>query len=192
MASKPATPQWNGIAFALGAAVLFGASTPLSKVLLGEVDPWLLAGVLYLGAGTGLLLLLAWRAVLALPAAEARLRRADLPWLVDVVLFGGVAGPVLLMLGLARTSASSASLLLNMEGIATMSIAWLVFRENVDRRLLVGALAIVAGAVLLSWDGSGLRFDRGGLLIAAACLFWGIDNNLTRELSAADPMQIAA
>jgi drug/metabolite transporter (DMT)-like permease len=102
-----------------------------------------------------------------------------------------VAGPLLLMHGLARTSAASGSLLLNLEGLATMAIAWVVFRENVDRRLLLGAASILAGACVLSWQGQGLRIDGGGLLIAAACLAWGIDNNLTRRLSSADPVVIA-
>jgi drug/metabolite transporter (DMT)-like permease len=95
------------------------------------------------------------------------------------------------MLGLARTDAAAASLLLNLEGLATMGIAWLVFRENVDRRLLLGALAILAGALVLSLQGGGVVLGPGALLIAAACLAWGIDNNLTRGLSAADPVQIA-
>jgi drug/metabolite transporter (DMT)-like permease len=180
-----------GIAFALASAVLFGASAPLSKLLLGSIDPWLLAGVLYLGAGIGLAIAHLGRRVLGLESPEAPLRRADLPWLAAVVLFGGVIGPVLLMFGLSQTSAASGSLLLNLEGLATMGIAWLVFRENVDRRLLVGAAAILAGAVLLSWQGEGARLDWGGLLIAGACLSWGIDNNLTRKLSSADPVQIA-
>jgi drug/metabolite transporter (DMT)-like permease len=107
-----------------------------------------------------------------------------------VILSGGVLGPLLLMLGLVRTEASAASLLLNLEGLATMGIAWVVFRENVDRRLLLGAFAILAGAALLSWQGRA-SFQWSGLLIAGACLCWGIDNNLTRKLSSADPVQIA-
>ena len=96
------------------------------------------------------------------------------------------------MLGLARTDAAArAALLLNLEGVATMVIAWLVFRENVDRRILLGALAILAGAVLLSWQGGAAGVGWGTLLIAGACLAWGIDNNLTRKLSGADPVQIA-
>ncbi len=106
-------------------------------------------------------------------------------------MFGGVIGPLFLMLGLARTSAASGSLLLNLEGLATMAIAWVVFRENVDRRLLLGAASILAGAVVLTWQGQSIRLDGGGLLIAAACLAWGIDNNLTRKLSSADPVMIA-
>jgi drug/metabolite transporter (DMT)-like permease len=142
--------QRLGIVFAIGAAALFGASTPLAKALLGGgIDPWLLAGLLYLGSGLGLgAFHLAQRAH-AGPACETPLQRRDLPWLGLVVLTGGIAGPLLLMIGLAQTPASTAALLLNVEGLATMAIAWIVFRENVDRRLLLGALAILAGAALL-------------------------------------------
>jgi drug/metabolite transporter (DMT)-like permease len=179
-----------GILFALMSAALFGASTPFAKLLLGSVDPWLMAGLLYLGAGIGLLLVHLSRGVLHMPAIEAPLRRADLPWLALVIAAGGVCGPLLLMVGLARTDAAGTSLLLNLEGLATMGIAWVVFHENVDRRLLLGALAILAGAVLLSWQGRA-SFQWGALPIAGACVCWGIDNNLTRKLSSSDPMQIA-
>jgi drug/metabolite transporter (DMT)-like permease len=152
----------------------------------------LLAGVLYLGAGLGLAAVNFGRRALGLPAAEAPLRRHDLPWLAAVVLVGGLIGPLLLMAGLQFTSAANGSLLLNLEGLATMTIAWVVFRENVDARLFVGAMAILAGAATLSWNGAGLSLDRGALLIAGACLAWGVDNNLTRKLSSADPVAIAA
>lgn len=181
---------WPGAPFALGSAALFGASTPLAKLLLGDgVSPWLLAGLLYLGSGVGLTLFDRLRGA----HGEARLGRGDLGWMALVILSGGVVAPVLLMLGLSTTPASSASLLLNLEGLATMAIAWVVFRENVDRRLLLGAAAILAGALILSWnpaqgfDGIGI----GALAIAGACLCWGIDNNLTRKLSGSDPVQIA-
>lgn len=191
MSQSRASHLWPGVPLALASAVLFGASTPFAKLLLGVLDPQMLAGAMYLGAGVGLAVVHAGRAAFGIAAPEAPLRRADFPWLAAVVAFGGVAGPLFLMLGLARTTASSGSLLLNLEGLATMAIAWVVFRENVDRRLLLGAAAILAGAVILSWQGAGLRADAGGLLIAAACLAWGIDNNLTRKLSAADPVLIA-
>ncbi len=179
----------QGVTYALTAAVLFGASTPLAKWLLGNgLDPWLLAGLLYGGAGIGLG---AGYLLRGRQTTEASLQRRDLPWLALVVLFGGIAGPVLLMFGLAHTSAASASLLLNLEGLATIAIAWLVFREHVDRRLVLGALAILCGATLLSYQGSN-GFGIGTLAIAAACLAWGIDNNLTRKLSGSDPLQIAA
>jgi drug/metabolite transporter (DMT)-like permease len=184
---------WRGAAFAIGAAVLFGASTPLAKRLLGEGLPaQLLAGLFYLGSGLGLGGWFVIRRAFAGRAAEAHLQRSDLPQLCVAVLLGGAVAPVLLMTGLAQTSAAAASLLLNLEGLVTMGIAWRVFRENVDRRLLLGALAILAGAVLLSWRGGSVRPDTGALLIAGACVAWGIDNNVTRSLSRADPTQIAA
>ncbi|HMM88871.1 DMT family transporter [Bradyrhizobium sp.] len=183
--------QWPGVPLALGSAVLFGAAAPLSKLLLASIGPQMLAGLLYLGAGLGLAIMHATRSALGLAAPEAPLRRHDLPWLLVIVIFGGILGPVLLMLGLGRTLASSGSLLLNLESLATMGIAWLVFRENVDRRLLLGALAIILGAIALSWDGWSVSFDVGAAMIAGACICWGIDNNLTRKLSAADPVTIA-
>ena len=182
---------WPGVPLALASAALFGATAPLSKVLLGVVDPQLLAGLLYLGAGIGLAGVHLARNAIGLPAPEAPLRRADIPWLAAVILFGGVLGPLFLMLGLNLTDAASGSLLLNLEGLATMGIAWLVFRENVDRRLLLGAFSILLGAALLSWEGRGVSVDAGAAFIAGACLAWGIDNNLTRKLSSSDPMQIA-
>ena len=158
-----------GIPLALLSAALFGASTPLAKIMLGGVDPWLMAGLLYLGAGAGLGVVHLSRNLLHLPAIEAPLRRSDMPWLAAAIAAGGIFGPVFLMFGLARTEAATASLLLNLEGLATMAIAWLVFRENVDRRLILGAFAILAGAVLLSWQGSA-SLNWGAALIAAACV----------------------
>lgn len=182
---------WPGVPLAVASALAFGATTPLSKVMLGSINPQLLAGLLYLGAGIGLAGVHLVRAALGIPAQEAPLRKGDVPWLGAIILFGGIIGPLLLMLGLFRTQATSGALLLNLESLATMGIAWLVFRENVDRRLLLGALAIVAGAVVLSWEGQGIDLNAGAGLIAGACVAWGIDNNLTRKLSAADPVLIA-
>jgi drug/metabolite transporter (DMT)-like permease len=176
----------RGALLALASAVLFGASTPLAKTLVGEIAPWLLAGLLYLGSGCGLAI-----AAVAMRGREAPLRRADVPWLAAIVLAGGVAGPVFLMFGLAATPASSASLLLNLEGVLTLAIAWVVFRENVDVRIGAGAGAILLGAGILSWNGPAHQFGWGSLAIAAACLAWAIDNNLTRKLSSADPVQVA-
>ncbi len=177
---------------ALIAAALFGASTPLAKLMIGGgLDPWMLAGLLYLGSGLGLGALTVVHNSRGAPATEASLARADLPWLGLVVLLGGVAAPLLMMFGLARTPAAAASLLLNLEGLATMAIAWIAFRESVDRRLLLGALAILAGAVILSWRGGALDVGVGAFAIAGACVAWGLDNNLTRKLSAANPTQVA-
>ena len=161
--------SWPGAPMALASAALFGASTPLAKLLLGGgVDPWLLAGLLYLGSGIGLGLVHLGRGALGVPAPEAPLRRGDLPWLGLVILSGGVIGPVLLMLGLAHMAASSAALLLNLEGLATMAIAWVVFKENVDRRLLIGAAAILGGALVLSWNGGPGGLGLGTLAIGSA------------------------
>jgi drug/metabolite transporter (DMT)-like permease len=179
------------ILFALAAAVLFGLSTPVAKLLVGGVDPWLLAGLFYLGSGLGLAAVRAVRSGRR-GAVEAPLARSDLPWLAGAILSGGVAGPILMMAGLAETQATTASLLLTLEGMATALIAWFVFRENVDRRLALGMIAIVAGAAVLAWQGEAtLAGAFGPLLIVGACLAWGIDNNLTRKVALADPVQIA-
>lgn len=181
---------WPGVPLALGSAALFGAAPPLSKLLLDAVNPFMLAGLLYLGAGVGLAVFRLLRGAEA-RAGEAQLARRDIPWLVLAIGMGGIVGPVLLMFGLTLNTASSSALLLNLEGLATMAIAWLIYRENVDRRLLFGAFAILAGAVLLSWEGKGVAFNLGALLVAGACLAWGLDNNFTRKISATDPVVIA-
>lgn len=175
--------------YALASAALFGASTPLAKLLVGEVQPLALAGLLYLGSGIGLL---GWFLLRKRGERATNLSRADLPWLAGAILAGGIVGPALLMYGLTRTDGATASLLLNLEAVLTASIAWIVFRENVDRRVFLGMVAIVAGGVVLSWDemprAGGLA---GPLLIAGACLAWAIDNNLTRRVSGGDAVTIA-
>lgn len=181
-------PLLPGVPLALGSAVLFGATPLLSKLLLREVHPLVLAGLLYLGAGLGLAV---YRGLRRATDKEAPIGAPDLPWLALAIGAGGVIAPLLLMLGLTATTASSAALLLNLEGVATMVIAWVVYKENVDRRLLVGAFAILAGAFLLSWTGNGIEIDGGALLIAGACLAWGLDNNFTRRISGGDPVVIA-
>jgi len=175
---------------ALLSAALFGLATPFAKVLLGGVQTWLLAGLLYLGAGIGLGVLTLLRRTGGLPPREAPLARADMPWLAAAILAGGIAAPVMLMFGLKLTSASSASLLLNLEAIATVAIAAIIFREHIGPRLLLGAVLIIAGAMTLSWQGGFFSLDSGAMLIIAACLAWGLDNNLTRHISGADPLQI--
>ncbi len=179
----------RGPLLALLAAALFGVSAPLAKLLLAHTSPQLLAGLLYLGSGAGLGAL--WL-VRGRSDREAQLSRTDAPWLAGAIACGGALGPVLLMAGLAHTPASSASLLLNLEGVFTALIAWYVFRENFDRRIALGMLAIVAGGVLLSWEGRVAWGGVGGpLLVAAATLCWAVDNNLTQKVSGRDPVQIA-
>ncbi|MCW3062778.1 MAG: eamA-like transporter family protein [Capsulimonas sp.] len=178
-----------GVGIALLAAILFGVSTPFAKLLLGNTPPILLAGLLYLGSGLGLSVLYFTRRT----AEEAPLSRADLPWLAGAILFGGIVAPVLLMLGLKYTPGSSASLLLNLEGVFTSLLAWFVFKENFDRRIALGMALIVGGGLVLSWQGlGGFSLPLGSLAIAGACLCWGIDNNLTQKVSASNPYQVAA
>lgn len=183
-----------GVVSALAAAALFGASTPLAKLLLDAFPPVALAGLLYAASGVGLLGWFGLRRFLShYTRREAPLARRDLPWLAGAIAAGGVVAPVLLMWGLAATPATSAALLLNLEGVFTALLAWFVFRENFDRRIALGMGLIVLAGVLLSWGGwSETRgLPLGTLAIAVACLGWAIDNNLTRKVSAADPVQIA-
>ena len=180
-----------GVGAALGAALLFGAGTPFAKLLLAGTSPWLLAGLLYLGSGLGLTLL----RLLRRSEPRARLAPGEWPWLAGAVLAGGVVGPVLLMWGLVGMPASGAALLLNAEGVFTAVIAWVVFRENVDRRIFIGMLAIVVGALVLSWPGQAqASFGDAlpALAVLGACLAWGIDNNLTRKVALADAVWLAS
>lgn len=181
---------------ALAAAALFGASTPLAKLLLGEVSPVVLAGLLYLGSGIGLgLALFACRLVRAKRARsmEAPLGRSDLPWFAGAVLAGGIAAPVTLLWGLSGTPASSASLLLNFEGVITALVAAVVFREHIGFRVWFAALIMLAGGVLLAYDPrESLGLSPRALAIIASCALWALDNNLTRRISGSDPVQIAA
>lgn len=175
---------------ALAAAALFGASTPLVKLLVGELSPLLLAGLLYLGSGLGLA---AIRLVRDRGWKLSGLAPGEWRWLAGAIVFGGMLGPALLVFGLTRSDAGPASLLLNLESVLTAVLAWVVFRENVDRRIVLGMLLIVAGGVVLAWPtAASPPQDWIGLLsIAAACLCWAIDNNLTRRVSGSDALFIA-
>lgn len=178
-----------GIVAALAAAVLFGAGTPLAKLLLEQATPWLLAALLYLGSGIGLWL---FRKVRRLP--PARLDICEWRWLAGAIVSGGVIAPVLLMSGLAVMPASGAALLLNAEAVFTALLAWFAFKENFDRRIALGMLAIVAGALVLSWPVDGaVEFASlwPALAVLAACLGWAVDNNLTRKVALSDASWIA-
>jgi drug/metabolite transporter (DMT)-like permease len=183
----------HGVALALLSAGLFGLSTPAAKLLLSTADPAILAGLLYCGAGLGVAVLRRLRTPLTSSGRpqEAALEAKDWPWLGCAIVAGGVIGPILLMLGLARTDAAAASLLLTLEGVATALLAWFAFHEHFDRRIAIGMASLVAGAIILSWSGtpsiSGLI---GPLAIVGACIAWGLDNNLTRRVSLSDPLQI--
>ena len=183
----------HAVLLALLSAALFGMSTPAAKTLLSTVDPAVLAGLLYCGAGVGVALLrrfarplLSGRAPVEMPLATR-----DAPWLAAAIVIGGIVGPILLMIGLQRTDAATASLLLTLEGVATALLAWFVFHENFDRRIALGMGCLVAGAAALTWSGQPtLSGMLGPLAIVGACLAWGLDNNLTRKVSLSDPLQI--
>ncbi|MFM0137846.1 DMT family transporter [Caballeronia grimmiae] len=184
----------NAAFTALLAAALFGATTPLAKVLLGELPPFMVAGLFYLGSGIGLgvtLLVHRARRTAREKRDESRIQRKEIPWLLGAIAAGGVAGPALLMLGLAVTPAATSSLLLNLEGVFTAVIAWVVFRENVDLQIFLGMVAIVAGGALLSWQPGHTGIPLGAALVAGACVCWAIDNNLTRKVSTNDATVIA-
>jgi len=182
----------RGFVFAITAALLFGASTPFAKALLGEANPWVLAGLLYFGSGLGLSLVYFLRFIFQRVKVESSLGRKDALPLVGAIFFGGIAGPILLMWGLALTHASTGALLLNFEGVFTASLAWFVFKEHFDRRIALGMGFIVLGGIVLSLgDQFALNTLAGPLLIMAACLSWAMDNNVTRKISESDPVQIA-
>ena len=180
---------------ALAAALLFGASTPLAKLLTASMPPLLLAGLLYLGSGFGLGALLVLRRIRERRSGQAvtllHIARLDRPWLLGAIVAGGVLGPALFMLGLAHTGAAQASLLLNLEGMLTALLAWLVFRENADGRIVLGMVTIALGGVLLSWEPGAAALSSGAMLIAGACLCWALDNNLTRKVSNNDALLLA-
>lgn len=178
------------VLYALAAAALFGASTPLAKFLGVGLSPVLLAGLLYLGSGLGLALV---RCIRDRGWHSSGLTAPEWPWLLAAIAFGGVLGPIALMFGLTRTSGATASLMLNLESVLTALLAWVVFKENADRRIVLGMIVIVLGGCVLSWpqESTSAHDWTGPLAVAFACLCWAIDNNLTRKVSASDAVFIA-
>ncbi|WP_407307107.1 EamA family transporter [Desulfosporosinus sp. SB140] len=176
---------------ALVAGALFGASTPISKLLLGEIAPTLMVSFLYLGSGIGLFLLRYVQSSDTSFSAEARLTKNDWPWITGAVLVGGIIAPIVLMFSLKNTPAATASLLLNFEGVATTLIAVVVFKEAVGKRIWSAVLLITLAIILLSWNSSGQwGLSIGAVGVISACILWGMDNNFTRNVSAKDPLSI--
>lgn len=174
----------------MGAAALFGLSTPLAKGLSKDVSPQLLAGLFYLGSGIGLSIV---NAALSHESGTTRMSPIERWWLAGAILSGGVLAPPLQLIGIRLTPASTASLLLNLEGVLTAVLAWVVFREHMNARTVWGMVAIVAGSVVLTWSGTATWSGVwGALAIVGACLFWGLDNNLTQKVSGQDATRIAA
>jgi drug/metabolite transporter (DMT)-like permease len=179
---------FGAAATGLAAAALFGASTPVAKLLVPGLGPWMLAGLLYLGAGVGLLAAAPFRR----RGAEAPIRRSDLPVLAGMILAGGVAGPILLVLGLARLGGAAAALALNLEAPFTIALAVLLLGERLSRREVAGAALVVAGAAALAWaPGPGAVDPLGLACVAGACAAWALDNNLGQRLSIRDPVAVA-
>jgi drug/metabolite transporter (DMT)-like permease len=178
---------------AIFAAILFGASAPLSKVLLGELDPIPLAGFLYLGSGLGAVIVMLFQGKRGKGQnLEAQLTRPDFPWLSGAIIAGGIIAPIFLLIGLRITPASTASLLLNFETVATAMIAGLIFKEAIDKHIFWAIALITFASILLSWSSEGWGFSPAALLILAACFFWGLDNNFTRNISSKDPLVIVS
>ena len=176
--------------FAILAAALYALSAPLSKLFLQDVAPTVMASLLYLGAGLGMMLLSLARRVLGRPSAEARLTRKDLPFTLGMIALD-ILAPILLMLGLERSTAANVSLLNSFEIVATSLIALLIFRERISRRLWAAIGLITLSTVLLSLeDAESLRFSVGSIFVLLACCCWGLENNCTRMLSYSDPQQI--
>ena len=179
--------------YILVSATFFGISPPIAKLLIRDIEPIPLAGLLYIGAFLGLSIYsVLRRALWGEGTATAKLGRTDFPWLLGAILCGGIIAPISLMFGLKITSGFSTSLLLNLEGVATAVIAVLVFKENAGKRLWLALSCMTVSGIFLAWDpGTGEFKVLGPAMIIIAMVCWGIDNNLTRNISDKDPIQIA-
>ena len=179
-------------ALALAAALMFGASVPLSKLLFSSAEPIMVAGLLYLGMGLGMLPVKAYMTMFGKPSQkEEPLARSDMPWVFGTVLFGGILAPVVMMISLDHTPGSTASLLLNFEGVATGLIALFIFKEAIGKRVWMAIALITVGCSVLSLrEGGGWGISLGAIGIMATCVLWAIDNNITRRISGKDQYMI--
>ena len=190
MSHAPSGSSRPAVFCAVGAAALYALNTPFSKLLLGDVPPRMLAALLYLGAGLGMLLVRFFDRIAGRDRPENPLTRRDLPYTAGMVALD-IAAPIFLLTGLSETTASNAALLNNFEIVATALIALLLFREPISRRLwLAIALVTLASALLSFEDASSLSFSRGSPLVLLACVCWGFENNCTRRISSRDPVEI--
>lgn len=188
MGTQPSIKK--GIAFAILAAALYATSAPFSKLLFGVMPPTLMAGFLYLGAGLGMLVISFAHKMANEEEKEAKLTKADLPYVIAMIALD-VAAPICLLFGLKATTAANASLLNNFEIVATALIALVVFKEKISPRLWVGIFFVTFSCAILSFEDRGsLRFSYGSLLVLLASVIWGFENNCTRKISSKDPLQI--
>lgn len=172
------------------AAALYALSAPVSKLLLVRLPSTMMAALLYLGAGAGMAAVGAVQRRTGAAQREQPLTRRELPYTLAMVLLD-VAAPILLMLGIARTTAANASLLNNFEIVATSLIALAVFREAISKRLWIGIALVTLSSMILSVeDASSFSFSAGSVLVLMACVCWGFENNCTRMLSAKNPLEI--
>ncbi|MFT8316026.1 MAG: EamA family transporter [Clostridium sp.] len=184
--------KYYPVIMALLSAILFGASAPITKILLGKIEPVPLASLLYLGSGVGLMI---FQFVIFIikkqKINEASLKKKDFKWLLGAVVIGGIIAPIIQMISLNITPASTASLLLNFEGVATAILAIVFFKENVSKQVIGGVILITLASIILSWDFTNQwGFSLGSLGIIFACFCWGIDNNFTRNISSKNPFSI--
>jgi drug/metabolite transporter (DMT)-like permease len=180
------------LAYIIISAALFGISPPLAKLLVKNIPPVALAGFLYLGAFIGLSLYSIGRKMVSTESIRSTdLTSGDFPWLAGSVLSGGIIAPICLMFGLSQISGFTTSLLLNLEGIFTAIIAVIFFKENAGKRLWLALICMTTAGVFLTWDSSQGKFNYlGPLLVTLSLICWGIDNNLTRNISTRNPLQI--
>ena len=180
----------KAVFFAVLAAALYALNAPVSKLLLRNVPPTMMAGFLYLGAGIGMGILGLIRSRAGQAKKEIRLTKKDLPYTLGMIVLD-IAAPVFLMIGLKQTTAANASLLNNFEIVATSLIAMLLFREKISRQLWIAIFLITLSSVLLTVEDVGaFRFSAGSLFVLLAATCWGLENNCTRMLSRSDPLEI--
>ena len=180
----------KAVFFAILAAALYALNSPVSKLLLADTPPTMMAAFLYLGAGAGMAALGWLMKDTKISRREQKLSRRDLPYTIGMVVLD-IAAPIFLMIGLARTTAAHASLLNNFEIVATSIIAMAIFKERISARLWLAIGLITLSSILLSVDDIGsFRFSAGSLFVLLACVCWGLENNCTRMLSRSDPMEI--
>ncbi|BCN30089.1 DMT family transporter [Anaeromicropila herbilytica] len=178
------------ILYAILAAALYAVSSPISKLLLKRIDPTMMAGFLYLGAGVGMFLLFTIRNVLVKQRLDLDLSKKELPYLIGMVILD-IAAPIFLMFGLKYTTAANVSLLNTFEIVATSIIAFMLFKEVISKRLWIAIFFITMSSMILSFeDMSSLSFSLGSIFVILACICWGFENNYTRALSEKEPFLI--
>jgi drug/metabolite transporter (DMT)-like permease len=176
--------------FAILAASLYAINSPISKLLLAELSPTMLAALLYIGAGLGLTIVVGVQKSIGIKPKEQPLVKRDIPYTIGMVVLD-IAAPIFLMIGIKFTSASNASLLNNFEIVATSIIAMCIFKEVITKRLWIGIFFITISSIILTIDDiSSFSFSIGSVFVLLACICWGLENNCTRKISERNPLQI--